>query len=65
MVLEKQFIQNLFERESKREKALEQRTKEMKLKSADNAPKGPRDIDIVIDPDLLANIEDEYGNFTF
>ena len=65
MVLEKQFIQNLFERESKREKALEQRTKEMKLKSADTAPKGPRDIDIVIDPDLLANIEDEYGNFTF
>ncbi|TNJ27904.1 Dynein intermediate chain [Giardia muris] len=65
MLLEKQFVQSMFERESKREKALEQRGKELKLKSNDAGPKGPRDVNIVIDTELLRTLEEEYLNFCF
>lgn len=65
IVAEKQFIQTLFERESKREKALEQRAKELRIRGGDTAAKGPRDINVLIDPDLVRGIEDEYNNYAF
>lgn len=62
---EKQYVQALLERESKREKSLEQRMKELKLRGAEKPQQGPRDLEKLIDPDTVQEIEDNYAEWKF